>query len=57
MVTPIITKSDDVFTKDLSEQLQLMWNIQHATDVVLGATLPNLSHYWMNPMEYVELQR
>ena len=56
-VAPIITKFADVFPNDLPGQLPPMRNIQHAIDLVPGATLPNLSHYRMNPMEHVELQR
>ena len=34
-----------------------MQNIQHAIDLVLGATLSNLSHYRMNFVEHAELKR
>ena len=56
-VTPIITKFADVFPNDLPDQLPPMRDIQHAIDLVLGATLPNFPHYQMNPMEHAELQR
>jgi len=56
-VTPIITDFADVFPNDLSDQLPLMRNIQHAIDLVPGVTLPNLPHYQINPVEHAELQR
>jgi len=56
-VAPIIMDFADVFPNDLPDQLPPMRNIQHAIDLVPGATLPNLPHYQMNPMEHVVLQR
>ena len=56
-VAPIITKFADVFPNDLPDQLPPMRNIQHTIDLVPGATLPNLPHYRINPMEHTKLQR
>jgi len=33
-----------------------MRNIQHAIDLVPGATLTSLPHYQMNPMKHAELK-
>jgi len=48
-VIPVIEKFIDVFPEDLSDQLLPMHDIQHATDLVSGASLLNLTHYRMNP--------
>ena len=56
-VAPIITDFADVFPKDLQDQLLSMRNIQHVINLVSGATLPNLPHYRLNPMEHAELQK
>lgn len=46
-----------MFTKDLSNELPPMCDIQHVIDLVLGATLPNLPHCRMNLIEHVKLKR
>lgn len=39
------------------DELLPVGGIQHATDFVLGASLPNLLHYCMPPTEHEGLQR
>lgn len=52
-----MTEFGDVFLKELPDELPPMCHIQHAIDLAPGATLPNLSHYRMEPMKYKELYR
>ena len=56
-VTPMIAEFTDVFPEDLPDKFPLMHDIQHVIDLVLGASLPNLPHYRMNPTEHAELKR
>jgi len=56
-VTPMIEEFSNVFPEDLPNKLSLMLDIQHATDLVPGSSLPNSPRYRMNPIEHAELKR
>ncbi|XP_057976019.1 uncharacterized protein LOC131163448 [Malania oleifera] len=55
-VSPILSESEDVISKPPNE-LPLIRDIQHAIDLVIGSSLPNLPHYRINHKEYEELKR
>ena len=56
-VIEILDEFSYIFQDDLPDQLPPFRDIQHVIDLVLGSTLPNLSHYRMNPTEHQELQK
>ena len=53
----MIAEFVDVLPEDLPNKLPSMRDIQHAIDLVQGASFPNFPHYRMNPTEHVELKR
>ena len=56
-VIEVLDEFKDVFPDELPDQLPPLRDIQHAIDLVPGATLPNLPHYRMNPTEHQELKK
>ena len=56
-ITLILEEFSEILPKDLLDKLPPMRDIQHTIDLVLGATLSNLPHYRMNPIEHAKLQR
>ncbi|XP_078444229.1 uncharacterized protein LOC144713509 [Wolffia australiana] len=53
--TQLLEEYGDVFPAELPSELPPLRHIQHAIDLVPGATLPDLPHYWMVPVKYEEL--
>ena len=56
-VKSVLQEFKDVLPEELLDHLPPMRDIQHVIDFVLGATLPNLPHYRISPVEHAELQR
>ncbi|XP_078443769.1 uncharacterized protein LOC144713142 [Wolffia australiana] len=53
----LMTEYHEVFPDELPDTLPPMRSVQHAIDLVLGAALPNLPHYRIDPVKYEELYR
>ncbi|XP_078431100.1 uncharacterized protein LOC144702945 [Wolffia australiana] len=54
-VAQLLGEYGDVFPAELPSELPPLRHIQHAIDLVPGATLPNLPHYPMDLVKYEEL--
>jgi len=54
---PLIEEFSDVFSEDLLNKLAPLCDMQHAIDLVLGTSLPNMPHYRINSTEHAELKR
>ena len=51
----VLQEFQDVFPKELPNQLPPMRDIQHTIDLVLEAAPPNLPHYRMSPPQHDEM--
>jgi len=56
-VTPVIMEFGDVLSEDLLGKLPLKRDIQHAIDLIPEASLPDLPHPRLNPIEQTEYER
>ena len=56
-VRKILDDFSDLWPVELPNQLPSMRDIQHAIDLIPGASLPNLPAYKMNPTKHDELKR
>lgn len=55
-VVELLQEFHDIAPLDLPKGLPPPCNIQHVIDLVSEVTLPNLSHYWLNPIKHAELK-
>ena len=56
-VRKILDDFSDLWPAELPNELPPMRDIQHAIDLIPGASLPNLPAYRMKPTEHAELKR
>ena len=56
-VEGLLEEYADVLPKELPGELPPLRHIEHAIDLLPGASLPNLPHYRMEPAKYKELSR
>ncbi|RVW94306.1 Retrovirus-related Pol polyprotein from transposon 297 [Vitis vinifera] len=56
-VHKILDDFSNLWPVELPNQLPPMRDVQHAIDLIPGASLPNLPAYRMNPTEHAELKR
>lgn len=55
-VEPLLQKIADLVPDKLPKELPPLLDMQHAIDLVLGASLPNLCAYRMSLVEHAELR-
>ena len=47
-IKPLLQEFQEIIPDELLVEVPVMCDIQHQIDLILGANLPNLSHYKMN---------